>query len=190
MWQGNSIVNKAISPKIIIFNLKEDIIMAFCGKCGTKLSEEVKFCPGCGASTYLEDTQPMEENIQSSRVNMATNTAAYEASDIEQNKLMAILAYIGILVLIPLFAAKESKFARYHTNQGLILAICGIVYSVAYTIVTQMLLAISWRLGLFISPILGLIGLVFFVLAVMGIINASQGKEKELPIIGKFTILK
>ena len=33
---------------------------------------------------------------------------------------MAILAYFGILVLIPILAAKDSKFARFHANQGLL----------------------------------------------------------------------
>lgn len=167
--------------------------MAFCGKCGAKINEGVKFCQGCGASTYSEDnisTQNIQGNTQNSNININSNTATYEVNDIEQNKVMAILAYIGILVLVPLFAAKESKFAKYHTNQGLILFICEIVYIIAYTIVTQILLAISWRLSLFLSPILSLLGLVFFVLSIIGIINAAQGKEKPLPVIGKFMILK
>ena len=31
--------------------------------------------------------------------------------------------------------------------------------------------------------------IVFFVLSIMGIINAAQGKAKELPIVGKIKIL-
>ena len=50
-------------------------------------------------------------------------TEEFEQEDIQNNKTMAILAYIGILVLIPIFAAKESKFARFHANQGLVLLI-------------------------------------------------------------------
>lgn len=111
-------------------------------------------------------------------------------NDVEQNKIMAILAYVGILVLVPLFAAKESKFARYHTNQGLILAICEVVYCIVDAIIIRILYAISWRIGWSLSPILALIGLVFLVLSIMGIANAAQGKEKELPIIGKYSLLK
>jgi len=40
---------------------------------------------------------------------------------------MAILAYLTWLVLIPLFAAKESKFARFHCNQGIVLAVAEII---------------------------------------------------------------
>ena len=50
-------------------------------------------------------------------------TDQFDKADVEQNKVMAILAYFGILVLIPILAAKDSKFARFHANQGLLLCI-------------------------------------------------------------------
>ena len=48
------------------------------------------------------------------------HTAEFEAQDIQNNKVMSILAYIGILVLVPIFAAKDSKAARFNANQGLV----------------------------------------------------------------------
>ena len=53
--------------------------------------------------------------------------------DVESNKAMAVLSYLGILVLVHLVGAKNSPFARFHTNQGLILCIATILYSVAMT---------------------------------------------------------
>jgi hypothetical protein len=38
--------------------------------------------------------------------------------------------------------------------------------------------------------IIGLVSLVFLVLLIIGIMNAANGRAKELPIIGKFKILK
>ncbi len=102
---------------------------------------------------------------------------------------MAILAYFGPLVLIPIFAAKQSKFARYHSNQGLVLLIASILYGIAYSILSSIILAISWRFY-FIVSIIGLVSIVITVLAIIGIINAATGKAKELPLIGKFKILK
>lgn len=174
--------------------------MAFCGKCGAKVEDGVKFCPGCGASTEIpkeETTQQTQQTGQqtdfSAKIaglnNTADNTAQFDAQDIQNNKTMAILAYIGILVLIPLFAAKESKFARYHTNQGLVLCIAEIAYGIAYAILSSVILAISWRLYFLVS-IIGLVSLVFLVLLIIGIMNAANGRAKELPIIGKFKILK
>lgn len=102
---------------------------------------------------------------------------AIDPADASSNKLMAVLAYIGILVLIPLFAAKESKFARFHTNQGLILLICSIV---------------SYFIGKIpsLSFITWILSLAILILAIIGIINAVKGETKELPLVGKFTIIK
>ena len=86
--------------------------------------------------------ESLEEKFQAMN-NTADTTNEHNPQDIEQNKVMAILAYLGILVLIPLFAAKESKFARFHTNQGLILCICGIILYFIF----RVLLAISWKLA-------------------------------------------
>ena len=38
--------------------------------------------------------------------NTADATAEYDPNDIQQNKVMAIFAYLSWLVLIPIFAAK------------------------------------------------------------------------------------
>jgi len=99
------------------------------------------------------------------------------------------LAYFGPLCFIPMFAAKGSKFARFHANQGLTLFIACVAWSIVYSILNWIILAISWRLY-FISSIIGLLSLVFLLLAVIGIINAANGKAKELPVIGKFKFLK
>ncbi|MBQ7422422.1 MAG: hypothetical protein IJV27_09820 [Prevotella sp.] len=102
---------------------------------------------------------------------------------------MAILAYFGILVVIPILAAKESKFARFHANQGVVLFIASVAYWIMLEIIQSIIVSISTGL-LLITTILGLTYLVFMVLGIMGIVNAATGKAKELPIIGKFSLLK
>ena len=169
--------------------------MAFCGKCGTKVEEGIKFCSNCGEAigapaSEQEVTQapPVAEqhaanqNDFSAKVaalnNTADTTADYDANDIAQNKAMGILAYFGPLCFIPMFAAKGSKFARFHANQGLVLLIACVAWSIASSIVNAIILAISWRLY-FITTIIGLVSIVFAVLAIIGIINAASGKAKE-----------
>ena len=112
-------------------------------------------------------------------------TAEYDPKDIQDNKIMAVLAYIGILLLIPLFAAKNSKFARFHVNQGLPLMIVGLAIGII-----SIPLGLIPIVGIITSIIFGLAGICVLVLAILGIVNAATGKAKELPLVGKFKILK
>ena len=106
----------------------------------------------------------------------------FTQEDIQNNKVMAVLSYFGILALIPFLAAKESPYAQFHAKQGLTLFIVEIVYSVL-----SVILAFIPVIGLIVS---GVLGLCVFVLAILGIVNAVQGQAKELPIIGMIKIFK
>lgn len=152
------------------------MVMAFCKNCGIQMEDGIKFCPACGTA--------MEATPQSAAGSIATA----EKKDAADNKVMAILAYI--LVLIPIFAAKDSKFARYHSNQGLILLLAAIAYGVAFSVLSTLLVLISWRLALAVTGILGLLGWVFLAFSIIGIMHACKGEMKPLPLIGGFRILK
>jgi uncharacterized membrane protein len=123
----------------------------------------------------------------------ADTTSGFDPQDIEQNKTMGLLAYFGPLVLVPLLSAKESKFTRFHSNQGLILLIACVGWAVAHNILTAILRTVllpgGWRVYSLIGTFLSLVYIVFTVLAVIGIINALNGKAKELPVIGKYKLL-
>nr|WP_226037274.1 hypothetical protein [Aquibacillus saliphilus] len=98
--------------------------------------------------------------------------------DAEDNKAMGILAYL--IFFIPLLAAKESKFAMYHANQGLTLFLLFVAVNVVGTIIPLL----GWLL------IIPLGNLLVFVLAIIGIINAAKGEVKQLPMIGKIQLIK
>ena len=168
--------------------------MSFCKQCGMELKEGVRFCPGCGApveepAQTAQQSNASKENSFTAAFNTADTTAQYDPADVEKNKAMGVLAYLSWLVLIPIFAAKDSKFARFHANQGLVLLIASAIFGVARWILSEILFAISWRLY-FVTIIISLLGLVFLALAIIGIVNAATGKAKELPVIGKIRILK
>lgn len=116
------------------------------------------------------------------RLNTPDTTSQYETTDIENNKVFAILSYIGFLFLVPLLAAKDSAFAKFHCNQGFVLFIAEVIWNIISSILRAIL------------PVLGIvcyvINLVFLAVLVLGIVNAATGKAKELPIIGKYRILK
>lgn len=113
--------------------------------------------------------------------NTPDTTAEYDAADIEQNKVMGILSYIFILWLVPLLAAPQSKFARVHANQGLVLFLADLVCGVIGFVLNLIPL---------VGGILGwLLGVVILVLMILGIVNAATGKAKELPLIGKIKLI-
>lgn len=121
--------------------------------------------------------------------NTPDTTASYAAADVQNNKAMGILSYLGILVLIPILAAKESPFARYHANQGLVLLLCEVGFSVA-SMILSVIFAFLGPLALLWTLVSWLVSLAFLALLILGIVNAAQGMAKELPLIGKFRILK
>lgn len=161
--------------------------MAFCNKCGNQLPDGANNCPNCGA--LAGNTQQNTQNAQdfvNNMMNTNDTTSQFDPQDINNNKGMSVLAYIGFLFLVPLLACPNSKFARYHTNQGLVL----FLLEFALGVVTG-ILGIIPIAGLIIGGLLSAVGGIFtLVLMIMGIINAAQGQAKELPLIGKITLLK
>jgi uncharacterized membrane protein len=113
-----------------------------------------------------------------------------DPDDAEKNKIFGIIAYLFILWLVPLFAVKDSPFAKYHANQGLTL----FILEVAVWIVLD---GLGLALGFVIPSGFGIIGLLFvliklavFALAVIGIVNAARGKCVPLPLIGGIKLIK
>lgn len=148
--------------------------MAVCSKCGAQIPDNSSVCPTCGAPQQVNGA-----NQQQAYVNGGNYM---DPNDIQQNKVMAVLAYIGILFLVPLLAAPNSPYARFHTNQGLVL----FLFDIAVGIVSGIMAFIPF-VGLIISSLLGL---AIFVFMILGIVNAATGKASELPLIGKIRIIK
>ena len=101
---------------------------------------------------------------------------------------MGILAYFSLLALIPLFSAKNSEYARFHANQGLILLIVEVAITVLSRLVFTVVLSalqLFWAYQL-LKIVFDLLSLCCLGLSIDGIIKAAQGKRKELPIIVKF----
>ncbi len=103
----------------------------------------------------------------------ASQSASAQTSE-GNTKLMAILAYIGPLVIISYLVAKDDPFVKFHIKQGLVL----FVIEVALWVFSSMLFVI-W-------PLVQIIHLAILILAIIGIVNAAKEQEKELPLVGKF----
>lgn len=90
----------------------------------------------------------------------------------DKNVLMGILAYIGPLILVSYLLAKDDPFVKFHIKQGLLLVIGEVA--------VWMIMMTIWVL----FPLLQLVNLGIFVLAIIGIVRAAKGETKELPLIG------
>lgn len=155
-------------------SMRESIIEAINAHKGDQAAEPA--AAETAAEPVASEAAPEPVRTEIADTAGANPAVGVDPADADANKLMAILAYLGILVLIPLFAAKDSKFARFHTNQGLILFICSVVIFCIGKI--PGLGAIAWILDVAVV-----------ILAIIGIINAAKGNAKELPLLGKFRIL-
>lgn len=105
------------------------------------------------------------------------NSNQFDTEDITKNKGISALAYI--IFFIPLIACAGSSFGKFHANQGLLLLITAVVGYIVLSIIPF----IGWIL-------LPLFSLAVFIYVIVGIVNAANGNAKELPVIGKFRIIK
>lgn len=85
--------------------------------------------------------------------------------DAQQNRDIAALSYVWILSLVVYFAKRDSSFVRFHARQGIVLFLLSII--------------------VWLIPYVGrLLELIILALVVLGFLNAAQGQQKELPLIG------
>ncbi|MDW7656049.1 MAG: zinc ribbon domain-containing protein [Bacillota bacterium] len=169
----------------------------FCQTCGKSLDDNAQFCDGCGAAQATGQTPTGAPNAANTAGSPGQGAAGappqgaaevFSPEDIEKNKGMAALAYI--LFFLPLVACPDSRFGRYHANQGLLILIGAVGGGIALAIISTILGLISYYL-LFISSLLYVVLYVgLTVLIVMGIINAVNGKAKPLPLVGHIKIIK
>lgn len=105
------------------------------------------------------------------------------------DRVLAVLAYLGLLVFVPILSGSKSEFVRFHANQGLVLFICSVLWN-----------ALNWILSRFVwfmdvgiislGDLLGIVNLALVVLAIVGIVNACKSKKEELPFIGNIVLFQ
>lgn len=94
----------------------------------------------------------------------------------EQDKIMLILAYLGIFSLIPLLTVKDSDYVKWHAKQGLVFGVGG---GIALTILMAILGAIpvvGWILDCVLW--LGFLGTNVFCMT-----KAVKGERWPIPVV-------
>lgn len=97
--------------------------------------------------------------------------------DISDEKLMAALSYVGVLVLIPLFTRKSNPYVYFHAKQGLVIMIGEVVALIA---------------GQWIAVVGSVVFVLLLIASVVGLIQALQGRRFRIPgiaeIADKFSV--
>jgi uncharacterized membrane protein len=119
----------------------------------------------------MEERQEKDRQPSGDKMPEAGKAEKYDQKkDIEENKVLAALSYLGILVLVPILAGKDSKFVKFHAKQGLVLFIVDVIASFFVWIAV-----IGWLLGL---------GLV--IISLYGFVQALQGRHWRLPYLADY----
>jgi uncharacterized membrane protein len=101
-----------------------------------------------------------------------------------KNKIFNILSYIPPLFFIGLLTeGKNDADLRFHANQGLVLSIAMIGLMILGAILSPFTFGI-------ILIFTGIAQFVVGIFCIIGIVNAVKGEQKELPLFGKFKIIK
>lgn len=129
---------------------------------------------------FVEEAMNVVENIMDTK----DTTTKFKEDDISKNIPISILAYLGILSLIPYFLCKDSKFAMFNAKQGVNLFILEIICTLLVIIIN---LLTPWWIA---RAVIYVVYLIFVLLSLIGVINVLNGKAKELPYVSAFKFIK
>ena len=96
-----------------------------------------------------------------------------DSNTVEQGKTIAIISYfhlIGIIIAFIMNNDKKNAFASFHIRQMVGLVLLSLINGF-----------VIGKISFYLS---GIIGLGLFVLWIMGLISAVQGKDKPVPVLG------
>ena len=148
--------------------------MAFCGKCGTSMADDVAFCPKCGAPTGPVATgMPTPAPVSGP---MATPAASGLAENVA-----GLLCYVlGWLTGLIFLLIDKRPFVRFHAAQSIVVfgALTILRICLTFFLVGGSGLGMWWLWSLFSL----VVTLGFFVAWIFLMVMAYQGKWFEVPI--------
>ena len=128
--------------------------------------------------------QERETNAPSENQNGQQN--AGKGTDDMQKKVIYILAYLfGILFFLPLILDPEDGEARFHANQALVILLCTVIGEVVFGI-----LCLIPFVGIVFGILCGVFGLAVLIACIYCIVGVAKGERWELPVIGKFRLIR
>lgn len=133
-----------------------------CPKCGSEMNDGSAFCTKCGAALNAQNNEHAQGNPnpqagpqmngmpqgnpqagpqmngmpygmpQQPYVDPKDHTVEFDAKDISDNKVMAMLPYLmgTIGIIIALLACRESAYTYFHVRQALKITVCTILVTI------------------------------------------------------------
>ncbi len=176
--------------------------MKTCPNCNNNnVADEAVFCPVCGANFSAVPQQNPQQNPQQTQnfnqqgyqmppqqapqqpaKDQYDHTDEFDAADIADNKLYAMLIYLfgPIGVIFALLKKDDSDYLKFHLKQGLKFLVC-------YGIVIVAMAVLSWTC---IVPAVASLALVaLYVVQFICFFDVCKNKAKEAYIIRSFKFL-
>ena len=180
--------------------------MKVCPNCqNSNIADEAAFCPVCGMNFkapyqqnpqqtqgYGSDTKkafnqqgyqaPPQQAPQQPVKDQYDHTDEFDAADIADNKLYAMLIYLfgPIGIIFALIKKDDSAYLKFHLKQGLKLLVC-------YGVIVIAMAVLSWTC---IAPALAGIALIaLYVVQIICFFDVCKNKAKDAYIIRGFKFL-
>ncbi len=152
--------------------------MKFCPNCGSPLEPGATSCPNCGDPLTVQAVLAPEPYVDP-----ADHTGEFDAADVSDNKVIAMLPYLmGIVgLIIALLARLDSPYAAFHVRQYLKICVCEAIIAILSAV-------LFWTI---IIPVAG--GICVMILLVVRVIcffQICKGEAKEPAIISRLGFLK
>lgn len=96
----------------------------------------------------------------------------------QRNAPMLVLAYLGLLALIPLMVEKDDREVQWHAKNGLVLTVAFVALFVALNVMGA-ILGLFWLL----APV---VWLLWLVVVILGILRALNGQRFVVPGLSEY----
>ncbi|HAQ51550.1 MAG TPA: hypothetical protein DCR12_02145 [Lachnospiraceae bacterium] len=157
--------------------------MKKCLVCGIENEDNNEACTQCGANLNEEELN----------------------RDIKNNKAVSIFVYLlDILgIIVGYVAGLKSEYAAFHAREALKIKVTEVIFGIIIILICVVIgtpwIIISSSISFFGLPSLGIFWVMlgiysiakvlFWVLRLIGAINAAKGKYKKAPLVGTFPFL-
>jgi uncharacterized membrane protein len=154
-----------------------------CSACSTENPAGATFCQHCGTALTGTPPPPSGGYTQVPQPAAAPAATGYVAtqSGLTDNAAAAIayLTFIPAIIFLVLEPYSKRPFVRFHAMQCIGLTIASVVLHFGIAMLVFILHGLTFMLS-------SLVSLVFFILWILCIVSAAQGKWFKVPVIGDF----